>query len=401
MPAKAKGTVAVAVDASSNLGDQVDDLAEIGSRSSSRSSSSDEAAVEAVEQPQLRCKVCDAWYDPDANSSGACLHSGDFHKVSGMCELRKCRLAKLKFRRHWTCCDSSDPDVSLGCARSGPHVPDPSLVHSSWTKSASTASVKRKQPPQNNASKARHFKPGVVVRGQLLGSGAFSTVYRCVLQSYDGMFAVKVPSSDEGAVELAKELAILERIPRSDFIIRIIGYYRGDGDRRLEGLVMQCFAGTLETDLALRRRELALEPWFEFAELLRIAVCLAAGVQHLHRLGFFHRDIKPANVLIRYTGANTLQHGVLTDFGTTQTQEEATPSPVGTRPYSALRVSVLCGMCCAFCLFSSQAPLSSAFNLDVVPPEVDVEDESTCDDLGAADGLYILSGFLSLRAQSN
>ncbi|MEZ6124356.1 MAG: bifunctional serine/threonine-protein kinase/formylglycine-generating enzyme family protein [Planctomycetaceae bacterium] len=63
----------------------------------------------------------------------------------------------------------------------------------------------------------------------------------------------------------------------------------------------------------------------ETAEVIRIAIEVARGLQATHRLGIVHRDIKPANVLIQAETGNVK----ITDFGLAQMGAEETLTQIG------------------------------------------------------------------------
>ena len=67
---------------------------------------------------------------------------------------------------------------------------------------------------------------------------------------------------------------------------------------------------------------------------LRVAIQIAAALEHSHAAGVLHRDLKPSNVMLEPTG-----RAVLIDFGLTATRADgpsrvtATGAPVGTLLY--------------------------------------------------------------------
>jgi WD40 repeat protein len=146
--------------------------------------------------------------------------------------------------------------------------------------------------------------PGRVGRFELLdilGSGAFGTVYKARDPGLDRLVAVKVPHPGEPAAT-----ARFLREARSAAQLRhpgIVPIHEVGEDGGQPYLVSEWVAGdTLANCLRLRR--------YPPDEAARLIAGLADALHYAHTQGVIHRDVKPTNVMIDATGQPRLL-----DFG--------------------------------------------------------------------------------------
>ena len=162
----------------------------------------------------------------------------------------------------------------------------------------------------------------------VLGHGGFGIVYKARHNELDQVVAIKeyLPSElavREGATVRAKsadcetyfadglrrfreEAKALIDFQRHPSTVACSEFFRANGTAYL---VMEYVDGQPLSQV-LREREAAGEPFTE-SDLLAIAVPLAEGLAHIHRVGVIHRDIKPANIVVRRAD----RQPVLIDFG--------------------------------------------------------------------------------------
>jgi serine/threonine protein kinase len=139
----------------------------------------------------------------------------------------------------------------------------------------------------------------------LLGSGGYADVYLYEQLRPRREVAVKVllaeGLTDEGRRQFAAEADLMAALSAHPAIVTIY-----DADIASDGrpyLVMEYYPGP---NLSARVRAERMP----VADVLRIAIQIAAAVETAHRAGILHRDIKPANIL-----TSRYQKPGLTDFG--------------------------------------------------------------------------------------
>ena len=174
-----------------------------------------------------------------------------------------------------------------------------------------------------------------------LGKGGMAEVYKGYQPSLDRYVALKIL-----APHLALDPAFQERFQREatavarlrhPSIVQVFDFGVMD---QITYMVMEYVGGpTLKErlrTLARENRSLARE------EMLAIAGCVAAGLDHAHARGMVHRDVKPANILLRDASYHlprfaTEPYAVLTDFGVVKMLEgiqvTATGTTLGTPDY--------------------------------------------------------------------
>jgi class 3 adenylate cyclase/tRNA A-37 threonylcarbamoyl transferase component Bud32/tetratricopeptide (TPR) repeat protein len=162
--------------------------------------------------------------------------------------------------------------------------------------------------------------PGMEPCQELLGKGAFASVYRARRNGVD--YAVKLGHdhrSEEADLRLRREAALLARI-RHPAVVRV--HASGRLGKR-PYLVMDLVRGNTVAKL-LERGPLIEE------QTVAIGVAVAGALAAAHRLGAVHQDVKPENVVVAPEGVK------LIDFGLAQrTLSQRDDSVVGSVLYAA------------------------------------------------------------------
>ncbi|KAK7429578.1 hypothetical protein QQZ08_003957 [Neonectria magnoliae] len=136
----------------------------------------------------------------------------------------------------------------------------------------------------------RDFAPGPYVRGSLLGSGGWSSVFKVLRLRDEGVFAGKASSALQ---EMRREASILRSL-KHEHIVKYVDWHEDKNTPLATLLVTElCIGGTLQTLIdhspnGTGRRETP-------QAILQVALAL----EYLHGKGLFHSDVKPRNILIR------------------------------------------------------------------------------------------------------
>lgn len=157
---------------------------------------------------------------------------------------------------------------------------------------------------------------------EVVGTGAFATVYRARDERLDGHVALKVLAENHAFDPDLRERFILEgRLLRRVSSPNVITVHDlGETDRAQPYLVLDLARGG---DLRRRVREARAAGWSPTAADVRdVAVAVAEAMRSLHAAEVVHRDLSPGNLLL--VGADDVDLTV--DRGPS---EEAGPGPVG------------------------------------------------------------------------
>ncbi len=163
--------------------------------------------------------------------------------------------------------------------------------------------------------------------GEVLGSGAFGTVWAGTHRETREKVAIKIVDRQRQLVEDFRlepaEAEILKKLSHPN-IVMLLDYVASDSSLYL---VMELVTGGhLQSRLAAIGHYTDADAWPLFAQVV-------SAVHHLHEHGITHRDIKPENLLFdgEHEGA-TLK---LTDFGLSTMKEGRLTTRCGTPSYCA------------------------------------------------------------------
>lgn len=161
----------------------------------------------------------------------------------------------------------------------------------------------------------------------VIGKGSFSQVLRVQHRLTRQFFAVKLVSSDCGAVN--NELSILSRVSHP-FVIRLEEVFKSSS--RLF-IVMEMASGGEMYDRVVAKGR------YSEAEARQALRMLLNGLSYLHGLRITHRDLKPENLL--YSDTRPDARLLITDFGLahqTRSPHEKMNETCGTPEYIAPEV---------------------------------------------------------------
>ena len=196
---------------------------------------------------------------------------------------------------------------------------------------------------------------------ELIGRGAFSTVYRATEPRLGRTVAVKVVDIDASDIErrrrFERECVLIGRLAAHPNVVSV--FSQGTTTEGRPYLVMElCPAGSLHATLT--RSGL-----FDPTEVLEVGVGLAGALETAHREGVLHRDLKPENILVGSDGAPkvgdfgiaTLAAGATATTTTAMTPVHAAPELFEGRPAS-IRSDVYSFGSTLFTLLEGRPPIT-------------------------------------------
>ena len=138
---------------------------------------------------------------------------------------------------------------------------------------------------------------------EILGTGAFGSVWRAHDEKLDRIVALKIPRreqlSDADSEQFLREARAAAQLQHPNIVaVHEVGQENGS-----VYIVSDFIAGVSMDEWLVAHHS-------HIDEVIGICVKLAKSLQHAHEYGIIHRDLKPANVLIDQAGEPHL-----TDFG--------------------------------------------------------------------------------------
>ncbi|XP_071976027.1 protein kinase C delta type-like [Engystomops pustulosus] len=128
---------------------------------------------------------------------------------------------------------------------------------------------------------------------QVLGRGAFGSVYLASLKDKKSTVAIKAIAKKEEDTLLLREKRVLQRLAGNPYICRLFATFQTSS---YAFMVMELLpGGNLENKLQEQGR----------LDDKTTALCTAqiiCGLQHMHKHGIIHRDLKTANITIDHKG---------------------------------------------------------------------------------------------------
>lgn len=147
------------------------------------------------------------------------------------------------------------------------------------------------------AGKYRGFVLGPYRLKDQIGKGGMGTVYICEHSVHKVRVALKVLSPEMAESKVAVERFLREARSASALshpnIVRVHHVGQSGGTHYI---VMEYVDGATLEQVVDRKGP------FTLAEAAKIAIQVAAGLQHAHERGFVHRDIKPENLMVTKGG---------------------------------------------------------------------------------------------------
>ncbi|XP_031091369.1 probable serine/threonine-protein kinase PBL7 [Ipomoea triloba] len=191
----------------------------------------------------------------------------------------------------------------------------------------SSLKVTAEKGPQIFTFKQLHSATGGFGKSNVIGHGAFGSVYRGVLQ--DGKkVAVKLmdQAGKQGEEEFEMEVELLSRL-RSPYLLSLIGYCSESHHKLLVyefmangGLQEQLYPTSGSTSVCLK---------LDWETRLKIALEAAKGLEYLHEHvnpPVIHRDFKSSNILL-----DKNFHAKVSDFGLAKLGSDKAGGHVSTR----------------------------------------------------------------------
>lgn len=172
--------------------------------------------------------------------------------------------------------------------------------------------------------------------GENIGSGTFSSVYKCVRKKDKKEFAVKIlfksNLTNEDKQNLKNETYILNLVSHPN-IIHLEEYF--ETSLSIYFVIELIKGGDLFDNIINK-------PMWNDEKLRIFAKTMSECLAYLHELGIVHQDIKPENILCENENYNKL---ILTDFGLSQMilPNKVLTDICGTLEYVAPEILSLCG----------------------------------------------------------
>jgi serine/threonine protein kinase len=123
---------------------------------------------------------------------------------------------------------------------------------------------------------------------QLMGKGAFGTVYKCSEKSSGGLFAAKEFSKEnlEGLQSFRREFSALKGLQHPN-ILHVIGYFETDSNIYI---LMDLLDGSLKQKM--KEKKESQSTWWTQEELTSYVQQIVEGLIYLKQQKVSHRDLK-------------------------------------------------------------------------------------------------------------
>ncbi|XP_002131954.2 MAP kinase-interacting serine/threonine-protein kinase 1 [Ciona intestinalis] len=135
------------------------------------------------------------------------------------------------------------------------------------------------------------FEDLYYINGELLGEGAYATVWTCINKYTHKEYAVKIIEkhvAGHSRMKVFKEVELLHQCAGRPNILQLIEYF--ETNEKFYLVFEKMYGGTL-----LHRIERCEH--FDECEAARVVRDIATALAFLHDKGIAHRDLKPANIL--------------------------------------------------------------------------------------------------------
>jgi serine/threonine protein kinase len=220
----------------------------------------------------------------------------------------------------------------------------------------------KKQIPGNRAMR---FESGEIAfaRFEVLDryEGGMGIVFKAYDPQWDSLVALKIAKTDltnsSDAVDaLARECEIWANLRIHPNIVQC--YYFKDFDDNYCIVAEFLEGGSLQESIAKGHFSGVYEQ--KLANVLKIALDTASGIQFAHENGVVHQDIKPSNILQRSDGT-----AAITDFGISKSTKNFYPKGLSLLDESAANLFTFGGMTPAYCSpeQKSQQPITIATDI--------------------------------------
>ncbi len=231
----------------------------------------------------------------------------------GACDVCRGELEHLAGEKHWW--DETVSVLSQGTvANSGRRQPSstPARIDQAWSLDSSLAWI---QPLLDESAESELGRIDQYPVHGLIGQGGMGVVLRGSDPELHRPVAIKIMSPHLAGVGAARARFMREAQAAAAIVHpSIVPIYSIASAARLPYIVMPCISGGNLQEHIDRHGPL------ELAEVLRIGLQIAEGLDAAHRHGVIHRDIKPANILIEEGNGRVL----ITDFGLARALDDAT-----------------------------------------------------------------------------
>lgn len=155
---------------------------------------------------------------------------------------------------------------------------------------------------------------------EILGHGAFGTVFRALDDKLQRVVAIKVLAPDLASTSTARKRFLREAQAAAAVRHENVVSIHGVEEAPIPHLVMEYVPGT-----TLQKRLEEQGP-FDLCEVLRIGTQIAEGLSAAHARGLVHRDIKPGNILLE---SGPRERVKITDFGLARAADDASVTQTG------------------------------------------------------------------------